>query len=121
MILSDAESTAPGNVADDSRLDPTFLHARREAIVIFLVWCVALVWSISICYWLGYGAAATHLATIWGVPAWVFWGIAAPWAVAVVFSLWFCFRYMVDDDLSGGRPADPAEPPDTGDQPKVAA
>ena len=55
------------------------------------------------------------------MPAWVFWGIAAPWAVAVVFSLWFCFRYMVDDDLSGGRPADPAEPPDTGDQPKVAA
>ena len=121
MILSDAESTALGNVADDSRLDPTFLHARREAIVIFLVWCVALVWSISICYWLGYGASATHLATIWGVPAWVFWGIAAPWAVAVVFSLWFCFRYMVDDDLSGGRPADPGEPPDTGDQPKVAA
>lgn len=86
---------------DDSHLDLTFLHARREAIIIFLAWCVAMVWSVSVCYWLGYGGGAIPLQTIWGVPSWVFWGIALPWVVAVVFSLWFCFGFMVDDDLAG--------------------
>lgn len=86
---------------DDSLLDLTFLHARREAIVILLAWCVALVWSVGVCYWLGYGTGALPLQVVWGMPAWIFYGIGLPWAVAVVFSLWFCFGYMVDDDLSG--------------------
>ncbi len=91
------------SLPDASQLDPTFLHARREAGIIFLVWCVALVWSVSICYWLGYHVDASQLTTVAGVPAWIFWGIATPWSAAVVFSLWFCFAYMVDDDLSGGH------------------
>jgi hypothetical protein len=86
---------------DEPRLDPAFLHARREALYIFLAWCVALLWSVSVSYGLGYGQPATTLATVWGIPAWVFWGIAVPWAVADVFALWFCFRYMKDDDVSG--------------------
>ena len=86
---------------DSSRLDPTFLNARREAIVIFLTWCVTLVWSVSMCYWLGYGASVADLKTVWGIPSWVFWGIVIPWTTAVVFSLWFSLAYMTDDDLSG--------------------
>ena len=88
--------------SETPRFHPTFLHARREAIVIFLAWCVALVWSVGVCHALGYGKTTDPLDTVWGVPAWIFWGIALPWVVADVFALWFCFRYMVDDDLSGG-------------------
>ena len=38
------------------------------------------------------------------MPDWVFWGIAVPWLVCVLFTTWFCFFYMADDDL--GRDPD---------------
>ena len=39
----------------DFELDPFFLHARREAIVIFLVWFIAMLWAVPYCYFTGYG------------------------------------------------------------------
>ena len=30
---------------------------------------------------------------------WIFWGVAAPWIAANLFTFWFCAHYMVDDDL----------------------
>jgi len=33
------------------------------------------------------------------MPSWVVWGIAVPWIVADIFTVWFCFFYMKDDDL----------------------
>jgi len=78
---------------------PTFLHARREALIIFAVWVLALIWAVPYCYFNGYDTDTANLKTVWGVPAWVFWGIVAPWLAANVFTFWFCFSYMADDDL----------------------
>ena len=36
-----------------------------------------------------------------------FWGVALPWLLCVLFSAWFCFGFMADDDL--GRDADPGD------------
>jgi hypothetical protein len=33
------------------------------------------------------------------MPDWSFWGVAAPWGLCLLFSAWFCFGYMADDDL----------------------
>ena len=79
--------------------DPTFLHARREALIIFAVWVLALIWAVPYCYFNGYDIDTAILKTVWGVPAWVFWGIVAPWLAANVFTFWFCFSFMADDDL----------------------
>lgn len=94
--------------------DPVFLHSRREAVIIFGVWIVALVWAVPYCYLNGYldsGARVDpeSLRTVWGIPSWVFWGIAVPWLAADVFTIWFCFCYMQDDDL--GEERDEGEPP----------
>ena len=43
------------------------------------------------------------LATVLGIPAWLCWGIFAPWLVADLFTVWFCFCYMQDDDLGEAR------------------
>lgn len=88
--------------------DPVFLHSRREAAIIFGVWIVALVWAVPYCYLNGYldsGARVDpeSLRTVWGIPSWVFWGIAVPWLAADVFTIWFCFCYMQDDDLGEER------------------
>ena len=78
--------------------DPVFLHSRREALVIFAVWLLALAWAVPFCYLSGYGAGGTP-ATMLGIPSWAFWGIAVPWILANAFTVWFCFRFMEDDPL----------------------
>ena len=92
--------------ATDAELDPVYRHARREALVILLLWLAMLCWAVPYCYlngWLRDGEAAVE--TVWGIPAWTFWGIVVPWLVADLFTVWFCFAYMVDDDL-GVAPED---------------
>lgn len=81
--------------------DPVFLHSRREAILIFCIWLAGLLWAVPYCYWNGYvgNVDPEHVATVWGIPSWLFWGIAVPWLVADVLTAWFCFWYMQDDDL----------------------
>ena len=99
-----SDSSPP--IADDE-WDPTFLHARREAIVIFFTWFAALIWAVPFCYVNGYGPDVDTSNTTWGIPSWLFWGILVPWIVADVFATWFCFCYMKNDDL-GTTPEGPA-------------
>ena len=98
--------TASPPDASPVEYDPTFLHSRKEAIIIFCVWAVALVWAVPYCYFYGYASLASpeSLQTVWGIPNWVFWGVAFPWLLADLFTVWFCFFYMADDDLGEERP-----------------
>jgi len=92
-----SRSTPPENRAP---LDPFVVHARREALVILTAFAVCLVWSIACSCLLGYGEPVDGgLATVWGMPRWVFWGVLVPWLGADLFGLWFCFFFMADDPL----------------------
>ncbi len=93
-------SPAPTDSGQVVEYDPTFLNARREAIVIFLAWAAGLVWCVPYCYFNGYGLDHDNISTIWGIPTWLFWGIAFPWCLANVFTIWFCACYMKIDNLS---------------------
>lgn len=99
------DTVPPPDNPSSVEYDPTFLHARREAIIIFAVWAAALIWSVPYCYFSGYGTLSSpeQLQTIWGIPSWVFWGVFFPWLLADLFTVWFCFFYMADDDLGEGR------------------
>jgi hypothetical protein len=72
-------------------------HARREGLLIMAVWAAALIWSVGSGYFLGY--TRRHIALILGIPDWVFWSVVVPWGACLIFSAWFCFKYMADDDL----------------------
>ena len=74
-------------------------HARREGLVILAVWAVALVWCVAVSYFMGYGRDPNSLTLILGIPDWVFWSVIVPWGLALLFTVWFCFRFMADDDL----------------------
>jgi hypothetical protein len=74
-------------------------HARREGVLIMAVWATALVWSVGSGYYLGYYRTANTISLILGIPDWVFWSVVLPWGICLAFSVWFCFRYMADDDL----------------------
>lgn len=88
--------------------DPVYRHGRREALVVFLAWLVAGVVTLSVSYSLGYGRTREDLVLILGLPAWVFWGVVIPWLGSVAFVAWFCFGFIVDDDL-GEDPEEEAE------------
>jgi hypothetical protein len=74
-------------------------HARREGLLIMAVWAAALIWSVGGSALFGYGRDPNDIELILGMPDWVFWFVVLPWAVCLVFSVWFCFGYMADDDL----------------------
>jgi len=83
------------------RYSDIFLNSRREAILIFCVWAVGLAWAVPYCYLNGYPAEfdAASFSTTFGIPTWLFWGILVPWIAADIFTTWFCFHFMTDDDL----------------------
>ena len=68
-----------------------------------LVWAVALIYTVAYCAHYGYQDGSGPLQMVWGVPRWVFWGIVAPWVAAVIFTIWFCFGFMADDDLGADQ------------------
>jgi hypothetical protein len=77
----------------------TFLHARREALLILLAWLVCLVWTVGYSALAGYNVSAEEMKLVLGMPAWVVWGVAMPWIAATLFSVWFGLFYMKNDAL----------------------
>lgn len=114
--------------------DPVYLHARREAAVVMLMFAAALLWSVGNYYLVGlvdggFSAAlpvaahaqpsllddprfaAPEVSTVLGMPLWVFTGILLPWLAIDVAVFWFCYYYMADDDL--GLSPEEADAPTT--------
>lgn len=91
--------------------DPVFLNTRREALIILAVWGTCLAWVIPYCALYGYQLPlpGEEVPLVWGMPAWVFWGVAAPWLVASVVSFGLCLGVFQDDDL-GTAPEEVAFP-----------
>lgn len=79
-------------------------HARREGSLIMTAWALALVWSVSSAWVGGYRRPPSEMGIILGMPDWVFWSVVLPWGLCALFSIWFCFGFMADDDL--GQDAD---------------
>jgi hypothetical protein len=86
---------------DDGMLDPAFLRARREMLVVLVLFGLALGWTIGFCYWLGYdatdGEPSEALSLVLGLPTWVFVGIVLPWLIIDLVAIWFCFYFLADD------------------------
>ena len=110
MLISDRygalrAAMPPDPASDDAprpKYDPLYRHALREAAIILAVFAVCFIWAI-VCYLtLGLSSADDQpgeIATVLGIPRWVFWGIAVPWLLADLFIALFCLVLMKDDDL----------------------
>ena len=107
--------SAEGKSATDSgsasasqyRLDPVYVHARQETIIIVSLCGLFLTITLVVCSTWGYDASAIEPAEVgltMGMPTWAFWGLLVPWVAVNVLTILFCFVWMKDDDLT-----DPAE------------
>lgn len=83
--------------SDSNPPDPVYVHSRREAALILLIWAASLAWTVGYCWMNGYEQASPPL--VLGMPRWVFWGVLAPWVVAAAASVVFAHRVMILDDL----------------------
>jgi hypothetical protein len=85
------------------RLDPLVRSAFREAVVVSLIWLSAMVWSVGVSWWLGYGRSEQELRLVLGFPEWVFWGIVVPWVscagISWLFAVWFVRDGELGEDL----------------------
>lgn len=94
--------------------DPVLRSARREALVVLVIWASALAYTVTYCHIYGYGRPEEDLKFVrlfWGIafPDWVFWGIVAPWGVCFLVSWWFSYAFVKDADL--GRERDETDEP----------
>jgi hypothetical protein len=91
-----------------------YRHARREAIIVILVWLLTITWTLGYCYLRGYDHAPDSWPVRWGLalpraaddlhqwagfPDWILFGIILPWAGCTLFTLVFASFGMADDDL----------------------
>lgn len=85
--------------------DPVWRHSRREMVGILLVFVVFLAWTVGASAAWGYGESA-RTTIVAGVPAWIWLGVAAPWAAATAATVAFAMMFLRDDDL-GEQTAEP--------------
>lgn len=81
--------------------DPVFRNTRREAILILAIWAVALCWVVPYCILSGYQPPQSpeELQLVWGMPEWIFYGVALPWMIASAVTIGLCLFVIQDDDL----------------------
>jgi hypothetical protein len=79
--------------------DPVLVSARREAVVVLVLWLAALCYTVGYCYLYGYGRSLESLTFVMGVPDWVFWGVVVPWLACLLASWGFSYLLMADADL----------------------
>jgi hypothetical protein len=76
-------------------------NSRREATLVLCIWAAFLVWSVGYSCAFGYSPPTEKVETIAGMPRWVFFGVAVPWAAATVLTIVFGASILRDDDLGG--------------------
>ncbi|MFN0195544.1 MAG: DUF997 family protein [Planctomycetaceae bacterium] len=99
--MSPHDSNLQSDFRENSEVkeDPILVSSRREAVIVLVVFLIALFWSVMTSYTLGYNIKAEELTYVLGFPHWVFWGIIVPWGTMIVFSLLFGAFLVRDEDL----------------------
>jgi hypothetical protein len=88
---------------NNSDEDPVFKGARREALAIAVVAAFATAYTVVFCGFFGYDRAGEPIRFVLGFPAWVFWGVVAPWILCVAICGAFSWWFMRDEELGEER------------------
>ena len=99
-----AESSASEAAGVPPMGDPEARHLRqclREAGVVLVLWLAGLAWPLVVVIGWGYLPVAERPEVpdlVWGMPAWVVWGLFVPCFLGVDAAWWFARRVLADDD-----------------------
>jgi hypothetical protein len=87
------------NQPSDDQTDPLVKSSAREAVIVTAIWAAAMLWSVGVSRWLGYGEQPPVPRLVLGFPQWVFYGIVAPWLACAAVSWWFGAFFVRDGEL----------------------
>lgn len=79
--------------------DPVVSSSFREALLVISIWLIAMAWTITVCYRMGYNRPVAELTFVYGFPDWVFWGIVVPWCACTLISCLFSAFLFRDGHL----------------------
>ena len=79
--------------------DPVVSSSFREALLVISFWLIAMIWTITVCYRMGYNRPVAELKFVYGFPDWVFWGIVVPWCSCTLVSCLFSAFLFRDGHL----------------------
>ncbi|MEX2578296.1 MAG: DUF997 family protein [Verrucomicrobiales bacterium] len=83
----------------EQALGESFRQSKKEMWFMVACWIVFASWTIGYNALNAFDAAGSGDDPVWGMPRWVVFGIAAPWALALVLTTWFALRFMKDTPL----------------------
>jgi len=83
----------------EGELATSFRQSRKEFRFMLATWTCFAVWTAGYNGLFAKGDPGEPIRLVLGMPSWVFWGIALPWAVALSVTIWFAMFYMKDTDL----------------------
>ena len=80
--------------------DPGFLNARRELLVMVVIWLISLAWTVGYCWFYAYEESGADISISLGFPTWVMWGVIAPWLASGVATILFALLFITEEDES---------------------
>lgn len=88
-------------MTEPEKLEESFSQSLRELWVIVGAWICFAIWTTLAGSLLAFQRPdeGSPIATVIGMPRWVFFTVLLPWLVGNVFIFWFAVRFMKDTDL----------------------
>ena len=85
-------------MSDQENLYQSYRQSLRELRCIVAAWAVFAIWNVTAGSLLAFQLpeAGEPVATVLGMPKWVFITVLLPWLGGNVFILWFALRFMKD-------------------------
>ncbi len=72
----------------------------REARVVVVLWLAGLAWTLVVVINWGYVPVEDRPEVpvlVFGIPAWVVWGLFVPWFIEIAAAWWFALKVLADD------------------------
>ncbi|QDV55823.1 hypothetical protein [Rosistilla oblonga] len=95
MNSSERSADSPGTPIE---YDTSYLNSLRELKFVGAIGTLALAWTLIYGGLKGYSSDPDAMDVILGMPSWVFWGIAVPWCVTSLATLFFALFILREDD-----------------------
>lgn len=76
-----------------------FNQSKRELFLFLAGWFFFAVWVLTYCYFHGYKDQTEEPSITFGMPSWVFWGIAIPWFCATAWTVYISLFVIQDQPL----------------------
>ena len=78
--------------------DGDLKQTLKEVKHLLLAWLFFASWVLIYCGFEAYGQDHEDVKITFGMPSWVFWGIAVPWICSIIYTIYFSLFVMKDNE-----------------------